>query len=197
MNNYIIRESAQGFSAVDIEAALLTERKIFFTEEVNQKSCNILIQQLLFFYSEDPGREITIYLNCPGGSVTDGLAVYDVMKMVDKTAAIKTICIGTAASMGAIFFLAPRKENRLMLKHSNIMIHDPSYSGGSFAHKKPHQLRQEVNSLEECGNILRNIIAESSGHPIEEITELMMEDKYFTAEEAVKFGLAGGIADKL
>ena len=186
MNNILIKEGANGFTTVSVEANLLTERKIFLTEEVNEDSCKALIQQLLYFNGEDPGAEIVMYINSPGGNVYDGLAVYDVMRMM--SAPLRTVCIGTAASMGSIFFLAG--DNREMLPHSRIMIHDPSLSGGSFAGQKPHQLQQVVDTLNECREVTCKIIAERSGHTIEEIYEKTKSDTYFKADEALEFGLA-------
>ena len=186
MNNILIKEGANGFTPVSVEANLLTERKIFLTEEVNEDSCKALIQQLLYFNGEDPGAEIVMYINSPGGNVYDGLAVYDVMRMM--SAPLRTVCIGTAASMGSIFFLAG--DNREMLPHSRIMIHDPSLSGGSFAGQKPHQLQQVVDTLNECREVTCKIIAERSGHTIEEIYEKTKSDTYFKADEALEFGLA-------
>lgn len=192
MNNYLIKESAAGFQTVSIEASLLSERKIFLTEEINVESCRVLLQQLLYLNSEDPGGEIVLYINCPGGAVYDGLAVYDNLRALGKR--LKTVCIGEAASMASIFFLAAEKDNRLMLPHSRIMIHDPALSGGSYAHQKPHQLQNVVNTLNEIREILCNIIKERTGHEdINEIYEKTREDTYFNAEEALEFGLAGKI----
>lgn len=195
MNNHVIKEGADGFREVSIEASLLSQRKIFLTQEVNEESCRILIQQLLYFHSEDPGREIAIYINSPGGNVYDGLAVYDTMRMIAKTAPLKTVCIGTAASMGSIFFLAG--DEREMLPHSRIMIHDPSFSGGSFAGQKPHQLQQVVDSLNECREVTCKIIAERTGHSLDEIYEKTREDSYFNAEQAIQFGLATKVIESL
>ena len=197
MDNYIIKESANGYNPVSIEAALLTERKIFFTEEVNEQSCNRLIQQLLYFHSENPKGGITVYINSPGGSVDSGLAVYDIMAMVAKTAPLKTVCIGLAASMASLFFLAPEKENRLMLEHSRIMIHDPHLSGGSYAGQKAHQIMQVAESLDKSGKVLREIIHKSTGQDMAKIEEWTKADTYFTAEEAVENGLAGRIIESL
>lgn len=186
MNNYLTKESAEGFREVSVESMLLTKRKIFLTEEVNESTCKTLIQQLLYFNSEDPGAEIVLYINSPGGTVYDGLAVYDLMRMM--SAPLRTVCIGTAASMGAIFFLAGDK--RQMLPHSRVMIHDPALSGGSMAGQKPHQLQQFVDTLNECREINCNIIAERTGHSIVEIYEKTKNDTFFKADEALEFGLA-------
>lgn len=193
MNTNIIKESAAGFATVSIEASLLAERKLFLTEEVNENSCRALIQQLLYLNEEDPGGEIVLYINCPGGAVYDGLAVYDVMRMIK--APLKTVCIGEAASMGSIFFLAA--DRREMLPHSRVMIHDPAFSGGSFAGQKPHQLQNAVDTLNEMREILCKIIAERTGHTIEEIYEKTKVDSYFNAEKALEFGLATKIIDSI
>ena len=186
MNNFLIKESAEGFREISVESLLLTQRNIFMTEEVNESTCKSIIQQLLYFNKEDPGAEIVMYINSPGGVVYDGLAVYDMMRMMP--APLRTVCIGTAASMGSIFFLAGDK--RQMLPHSRIMIHDPALGGGSMAGQKPHQLQQIVDTLNECREITCKIIAERSGHSIEEIYEKTRNDTYFKAEEALEYGLA-------
>lgn len=189
MNNNLIRESANGFNTVSVEATLLSERKMFLTEEVSRESCRILLQQLIFFKEEDPDAEVVLYINCPGGSVYDGLAVYDVMRMMN----VRTVCIGTAGSMGSIFFLAGNE--REMLPHSRVMIHDPSLNGGSYAGQKPHQLQHVVDDLTKTRDLLCEIIKERSGKPLEKIKELTKEDTFFTAKEALEFGLATKIIE--
>ena len=121
----VIEQSSRGERAFDIYSRLLKERIVFLGEEVNDVTASLVVSQLLFLESEDPGKDIQLYINSPGGSVESGLAIYDVMQLT--CAPIRTVCIGTAASMGAVLFLAGRE--RAMLPHAYLMIHDP-YSGG-------------------------------------------------------------------
>lgn len=191
MTPNVLRESARGYQALDINDVLLQEREIFLTDEVNTNTCSDLIKQLLFLEKEDPGKEIKLYINSPGGCVHSGLAVYDCMKLMSSP--VTTICIGTAASMGSILFLAG--EKRLMLPNSRIMIHDPSFGGGNLAGMKPHQIKTELDGLVEVQKKLCSLIAERTGKSVEEIRELTKEDTYFNAEESIKFGLATEIIE--
>ena len=192
MNNFIIKESSRGFDSVEIGSELLSERRIFFTDEVDDNVCRMLIQQLLYFNSQS-SDEIVMYINSPGGKTDCGLAVYDAMRM--SKAPIRTVCIGTAASMGSILFLGGDK--REMLPHSRIMIHDPSFGGGGYAGKKPHEIQAEVDRLNETREKLCKIIAERTGRTIEEIYEKTKTDSFFNADEAIEFGLATAVAENL
>lgn len=193
MNTNVIRESARGYQPLALADVLLQERKIFITTEVNSDTCTELIKQLMFLENDNPEEEIRLYINSPGGDVYGGLAVYDCMRMLKSP--ITTICIGTAASMGAILFLAG--EKRLMLPSSRVMIHDPSFSGGSIAGKKPQEIQTELDSLTKVKTELCNIISERTGKPVEQITEITKEDTYYSATEAVNFGFATGIATSI
>ena len=185
----VIKESARGYCALGVDDVLLTDREIFLTEEVNSDTCASLIKQLLFLNKENPEEEIRFYINSPGGSVSDGLAVYDVIRNIQ--APVTTVVIGTAASMGAILFLAGDK--REMYSNSKAMLHDPSFGGGNLAGKKPHQIKAHLDDLLEVQEKLCEIISERTGKSIDEIKELTKEDTYFNAEEAVNFGLATSI----
>lgn len=186
----ILTDTSGGPRAVNVESGLLKNRKIFLTEEINATVCKLLIEQLLWFENEAPGEEIVIYINSPGGCVHDGLAVYDTIRMISSP--VRTVCIGTAASMGAILFLAG--EKREMLPHTRIMIHDPSYAGGSYSGKKPHELETELNNLRRVSNLTNALIAERTGQSLEKVCRCTREDSYFDAEEAIRFGLATGLA---
>lgn len=186
MMPHILKESAKGWEAFRIEDTLLQERVIFLTEEVNAETSCDLIKQLMYLEYDDPGKEITFCINSPGGEVTGGLAVYDYIRMLSSP--VRTVCLGTAASMGAILFLAG--DQRDMLPHTRIMIHDPSYSGGSYSGKKPMEIEEELNNLKQTQEILCKIISERTGQPLETIYEKTQKDSYFYAEEALEFGLA-------
>lgn len=185
---YILKETVRGIDTVRIEDELLNSREIFLTEEVNADTSNELLKQLMYLERQS-NEEVTIYINSPGGDVISGLAVYDYIGIMKSP--VRTVCTGTAASMGAILFLAG--EKREMLPHTRVMIHDPSFGGGSMAGKKPHELSHALDKLYEVRKALAEIIAEKSGHSVEEIYEVTTDDTFYNAEEAIEFGLATGI----
>ncbi len=185
----ILKETVRGTDCIKIEDELLSRREIFLTEEVNPETSNELIKQLMYLERQDAGKEITLYINSPGGEVISGLAVYDLISLMKSP--VRTVCTGTAASMGAILFLAGKK--REMLPHTRLMIHDPSFSGGSIGGKKSHELRHELEKLDEVREALAKIIAGKTGRPLEEIYDVTSDDTFYSAEEAITFGLATGI----
>ncbi len=185
----LIKESVRGMEVLTPEDLLFTNREIFLTTGVDSETSNKLIKQLMILEKLDNSAEITLYINSPGGEVVSGLAVYDFIKLMK--APVRTVCIGTAASMGAILFLAGKK--REMLEHTRLMIHDPAYSGGDMAGKKPHELQVYVDKLKQSQEIVAKIIAEKTGKTLEEVYEKTRDDTYFNAEEAIEYGLATGI----
>ncbi len=186
----VIKESSRGYDLIPIEDKFLDERKIFFTSGVNEISCNELIKQLMYLESESSSEEITIYINSPGGSVQDGLAVYDAIMLLRSP--VRTVCLGSCSSMGAILFLAGDK--REMMQHGKIMIHDPAFGRGyDIGGKKPHEIQLELDDLNNCKKSLTQIIADRTGKTVKEISKVTMKDAFYSAEEAVKFGLATGI----
>lgn len=187
----ILKETVRGTDCIRIEDDLLSKREIFLTEEVNAATSNELLKQLMYLESQDAGQEITIYINSPGGEVISGLAVYDFISLMKSP--VRTVCTGTAASMGAILFLAGKK--REMLPHTRLMIHDPSFSGGSIGGKKSHEIRHELEKLDEVRTALAEIIAEKTGKSIEEIYDVTSDDTFYSAKEAIEFGLATGIME--
>lgn len=187
----IIKETVRGIDIVDLEDELLQSREIFLTGGVDANTTNELIKQLMYLEREDDEAEITLYINSPGGEVTSGLAVYDYMTLMK--APIRTVSIGTAASMGALLFLAGDK--RQMLPHTRIMIHDPSYSNADMSGKKPHEIQHELDKLNETRQIIAQIISEKTGKTLEQVYEVTANDTYYNAEEALKFGLATEIID--
>lgn len=190
----VILESARGFETLYLRDKLLSDsREIFLTEEVDAESCSNLMIQLMYLNRAEPDKEITLYINSPGGCVTDGLAVYDVIRLLK--APVRTVCMGTCASMGAILFLAG--EKREMMEHGRIMVHDPAFGGGhDIGGKKPHQIQSELDDLNRCRESLAKIIAERTGRSLEEIYKVTANDTYFSAKEAVEFGLATDIIEK-
>lgn len=185
----ILKETVRGTDCIKIEDKLLSRREIFLTEEVNAETSNELIKQLMYLERQDSGKEINLYINSPGGEVISGLAVYDLISLMKSP--VRTVCTGTAASMAAILFLAG--EKREMLPHTRLMIHDPSFSGSSIGGKKSHELRHELEKLDEVREALAKIIAEKTGRPLEEIYDVTSDDTFYSAEEAIAFGLATGI----
>lgn len=182
----ILKETVRGIQTVSIEDELLSNREIFLTEQVDAATSNELLKQLMYLERQDCQKEITIYINSPGGEVISGLAVYDYISMMK--APVKTVCTGTAASMGAILFLAGK--TRLMLPHTRLMIHDPSYSHNDIGGRKPHEIQQELDKLNETREALARIIAEKTGKSIEKIYEVTASDSFYSAKEAIDFGLA-------
>lgn len=179
----IIKETSSGLYFHTIRDEMLTRREIECSGEICPELVNSLISQLRYLAREDPGGEITIYINSPGGSVDSGLALYDVMKAV--RCPIRTVCVGTAASMGAILFASG--DRREMLPHAQVMIHDPLIrsTGGSAL-----RLKSISDDLIRTRETLCTILAEHTGRTLEEIYEKTAVDSYFYAEEAVAFGLA-------
>ena len=185
----LIREAANGIRFLSAEDILFSSREIFLTTSVDVETSSNLIKQLMVLEKLDPEKEITFYINSPGGEVVSGLAVYDYIRMMK--APVRTVCIGTAASMGAMLFLAGDK--REMLPHTRLMIHDPAYGGGDMAGKKPHELQQYVDKLRQIQEIIVKIIAEKTGRSLDEVFEKTKEDSYFNASEAIEYGLATGV----
>lgn len=180
----ILKETARGIQPVSLEDQLLANREIFLISEVNEISMTSLLMQLKCLENEDSEAEITIYINSPGGDVLSGLPVYDYIRQMK--APVKTVCIGIAASMASILFLAGDK--REMLEHSEIMIHDPSMMSGDY--EKPLELRTRLDKLMEKRKILAEIIAERTGMSIDEVYKATETDSYYNAEKALKCGIA-------
>ena len=190
MNPCIIKETTNGYSSYRIEDQMLAERKIVCIGTINADNVNSMILQLMHLEAEDPNKEITIYINSPGGEVTSGLALYDVMNAL--SCPIHTVCVGMAASMGALIFAAGNK--RAMLPHSKIMIHDPLTTGirGSAL-----EVRQLSENLMKTRQLAAEILAKHTGKTIDEVLKKTSSDCYFTAEEAIDFGLADSIIKKI
>lgn len=184
----ILKPSVRGIDLIPIEDMLLEESELFLVGEINSKTASKLIQKLVYLDQKDLD-EITLYINSPGGEVMSGLAVYDYIKIMKSP--VRTVTIGDAASMGAIIFLAGEKRD--MLPHTRILIHDPSYGHLDVSGKKPHEIQRGVDSLNKIRETLAEIISEKTNKSLDEIYSITAEDNYFTAEEAIDFGLATGI----
>ena len=188
----IVRETSNGYQSLPVDHLLLTSRRLFFTDEVDRISCDELLRDLIALNEEDPDSEIRLFINSPGGEVHSGLAVIDYIRLMP--APLTTICVGTAASMGALLFLSGSR--RIVTEHSQIMIHDPSFGGGSMAGLKPHELEREAGKLKKIRDITAEIIADVTGKTRKEVLRVTREDAYYNATEAVEFGLATEIAEK-
>ena len=182
---YVTLETQSGYELLSLETELMRNRNVFLIGEVNDETCDQLIKQFMCLDLESRAP-IRFFINSPGGEVTSGLALYDVISMLNSP--VDTICTGTAASMGSILFLAGRE--RYMLPHTRLMIHDPSYGSGNIGGMKPFELQQQVDKLKETGDILADIIADKTGKTVKEIKKITQHDTYYNAQEAIKFGLA-------
>ena len=178
----VLEKSATGERAYDLYSRLLKDRIIFLGEEVNEHSMNLCIMQMLFLDREDPHMPIEFYINSPGGSVVDGLALYDVMHTI--SAPVNTTCVGTAASMGAIL-LCGGTGSRSALPHSRIMIHQVS----SGARGKSADLRIQMAETDKLENILFQILADKTGKTLKQIAKDCDRDYYMSAEEAKAYGI--------
>ena len=184
---YVIEQTSRGERSYDIYSRLLKERIIFLGEEVNDVSASIIIAQLLFLESEDPGKDIQIYINSPGGSVSAGFAIYDTMKYIKCD--ISTICIGMAASMGAFLLAGGTKGKRFALPNSQIMIHQPS--GG--ARGQATDIKIVAENILKIKERLNKILAENTGQPLDVIEIDTERDFYMSADEAKKYGIIDGV----
>ena len=180
---YVIEQTSRGERSYDIYSRLLKDRIIFFGEEVTDASASVAIAQLLFLEAEDPEKDIHLYINSPGGSVSAGLAIYDTMQYIKCD--IETICIGMAASMGSFLLAAGTKGKRLALPNSEIMIHQPS--GGAQGQATEIQIAAE--HILKTRERLNRILAENTGQPLEVISRETDRDNFMSAEEAKAFGL--------
>ena len=180
---YVIEQTSRGERSYDIYSRLLKDRIIFFGEEVTDASASVAIAQLLFLEAEDPEKDIHLYINSPGGSVSAGLAIYDTMQYIKCD--IETICIGMAASMGSFLLAGGTKGKSLALPNSEIMIHQPS--GGAQGQATEIQIAAE--HILKTRERLNRILAENTGQPLEVISRETDRDNFMSAEEAKAFGL--------
>ena len=179
----VVEESSRGERSYDIFSRLLKERIIFLDEDVNDVSAGLVVAQLLFLESEDPTKDINLYINSPGGSVTAGMAIYDTMQYVKCD--VSTICIGMAASMGAFLLAGGAKGKRYALPNAEVMIHQPS--GG--AQGQATEIRIVAEQILKTKKKLNEILAANTGQPLEVIERDTERDNYMTAEEAKAYGL--------
>lgn len=180
---YVIESTSRGERSYDIYSRLLKERIIFLGEEVSDVSASLVVAQLLFLESEDPGKDINLYINSPGGSVTAGMAIYDTMNYIKCD--VSTICIGMAASMGAFLLAGGQPGKRFALPNAEVMIHQPS--GG--ARGQATEIQIVAENILRTKKKLNEILAANTGQPVKVIERDTERDNYMTAEEAKAYGL--------
>ena len=185
----VVEQSSRGERAYDIYSRLLKERIIFLTGPIDDNIASLICAQILFLESENPKKEISFYINSPGGIVWSGLAIYDTMQYVSSK--IMTICVGQAASAGSLLLTAGAKDMRFSLPNSRIMVHQPSggYQG------QVTDIEIQTNEIKKTKQRLNEIYAKHTGNKISEISTIMERDKYFSPEEAIKFGLIDKIVE--
>ena len=187
---YVVEQTSRGERSYDIFSRLLNDRIIILSEEGNSTTASLIVAQLLYLEAQDPDKDIQFYINSPGGSVTDGMAIYDTMQYIKCD--VSTICVGMAASMGAFLLSSGTKGKRLALPNAEIMIHQPSAgTQGQITDMAIHLKRLEVIKKR-----LNAILADNTGRSVEEITAACERDNFMTAEEAVAYGLIDKVIDK-
>ena len=186
----VVEQTGRGERSYDIYSRLLKDRIIFLGDEVNDATAGLVVAQLLFLESEDPDKDIHLYINSPGGSITAGMAIYDTMQYIKPD--VSTICIGMAASMGAFLLAAGAKGKRLALPNSEIMIHQPL--GGTRGQATDIEIH--AKRIISMKNKLNSILAERTGQPIEKIQVDTERDNFMSADEAMKYGLVDEVITK-
>ena len=184
---YVIEQTSRGERSYDIYSRLLKDRIIFLGEEVNDVSASLVVAELLFLEAEDPGKDIQLDINSPGGSVTAGMAIYDTMQYIKCD--VSTICLGMAASMGAFLLAGGTKGKRFALPNSTIMIHQPS--GG--AQGQATEIQIVADHIAKTKRTLNEILAANTGQPLEVVEKDTDRDNYMSAEEAKAYGLIDGV----
>ena len=187
---YVVEQTNRGERSYDIYSRLLNDRIIMLHDEVNTATASVVVAQLLFLESQDPTKDISLYINSPGGSVTDGLAIYDTMQ--DIKCDVSTICMGMAASMGAFLLSAGTKGKRLALPNSTIMIHQPlgGYKG------QATDMEIHTKYMLDTKARLNKILSENTGKPLDVIKNDTERDNFMTAQEALEYGLIDKVIDR-
>ena len=189
---YVIDKTPNGERSYDIYSRLLKDRIIMLTEDVNHVTASSIVAQLLFLESADPDKEISFYINSPGGSITDGMAIVDTMRYIKCP--ISTICVGMAASMGAVLLACGDKGKRFATPNSEIMIHQPLISGGLSG--QATEIKIHADHILRTRSRLNKLLSEQTGQDLATIEKDTERDNYMLAEEALKYGLIDGILDK-
>ncbi len=187
---YVVEQTNRGERSYDIYSRLLNDRIIMLTEEVNSASASVVVAQLLYLEAQDPTKDISLYINSPGGSVTDGFAIYDTMQYIKCD--VSTICMGMAASMGAFLLAAGAKGKRYALPNADIMIHQPS--GG--AQGQATDMEIHTKHILDMKRRLNEILAANTGQPVDVIAKDTNRDNFMTAQQALEYGLIDKVFDK-
>ena len=188
---YVIEQTGRGERSYDIFSRLLKDRIIFLSEDVNHVTASLVIAQMLFLESEDPDKEISFYINSPGGSITDGMAIVDTMNYIKCP--VSTICIGLAASMGSVLLASGEKGKRFATPNSEILIHQPLISGGLSG--QTTEIKIHADHMVKTREKLNKLLSERTGQSLQQIEKDTERDHYMTAEEALKYGLIDEIID--
>ena len=190
---YVIEQTAKGERSYDIFSRLLKDRIIFLGEDVNSTTASLVIAQLLFLESEDPDREISLYINSPGGSITDGMGIVDTMNYIKCP--VSTICVGLAASFGAVLLANGEKGKRYATPNAEILIHQPLIGGNGIAGQTT-EIKIQAEHMIKTREKLNKLLSDKTGQSIETIERDTERDHWMTAEEALEYGLIDGIMDK-
>ena len=188
---YVIEQTGRGERSYDIFSRLLKDRIIFLSEDVNHVTASLVIAQMLFLESEDPDKEISFYINSPGGSITDGMAIVDTMNYIKCP--VSTICIGLAASMGSVLLASGAKGKRYATPNSEILIHQPLISGGLSG--QTTEIKIHADHMVKTREKLNKLLSEKTGKSLEQIEKDTERDHYMTAQEALEYGLIDEIID--
>lgn len=190
---YVVEQTSKGERSYDIFSRLLKDRIIFLAEDVNATSASLVVAQLLFLESEDPDREIYLYINSPGGSITDGMAIVDTINYIKCP--VSTICVGMAASMGAVLLACGEKGKRYATPNAEILIHQPLIGGNGLSGQTT-EIKIHAEHMVKTREKLNKLLSEKTGQDLATIERDTERDNYMTAEEALKYGLIDGIMDK-
>ena len=190
---YVVEQTSKGERSYDIFSRLLKDRIIYLGEDVNPTTSSLIVAQMLFLESEDPDKEIYFYINSPGGSITDGMAIVDTMNYIKCP--VETVCVGLAASMGAVLLTAGEKGKRFAMPNSEIMIHQPLIGGGGLQGQAT-EIKIHADHIVRTREKLNKFLSERTGKPLDVIEKDTERDNYMTAEEALEYGLIDGIMTK-
>lgn len=183
---YVVEQTNRGERSYDIFSRLMNDRIVILSEDVNSASASVVVAQLLYLEAQDPDKDIQFYINSPGGSISDGMAIYDTMQYVKCD--VSTICVGMAASMGAFLLAAGAKGKRLALPNAEILIHQPLISGGGISGQTT-DIKIHADHMVAIREKMNRLLSEHTGKPLETIRRDTERDNYMTAEEAREYGL--------
>ena len=190
---YVVEQTSKGERSYDIFSRLLKDRIIYLGEDVNPTTSSLIVAQMLFLESEDPDKEIDLYINSPGGSISDGMPIVDTMNYIKCP--VSTICVGMAASMGSVLLASGEKGKRFATPNSEILIHQPLIGGGGLSGQTT-EIKIHADHMVKTREKLNKLLSDRTGQSLETIQRDTERDNYMTAEEALKYGLIDGIMDK-